>query len=164
MSSQSPKAIAKTLNREGIRGPHGVAWSPSTIYDNWKRGTRTLNNDLYIGRLVWNRQKFLKDPDTGKRIARLNPPSEWITADVPELRIIDDEVWRAVKARQAATRKAITTGIVRARRPKYLFSGLTRCVEHAAEDSPSHPGTRCDASMPPAAGRARTLGQLHGRK
>jgi hypothetical protein len=57
----------------------------------------------------------------------LNLPSEWITTDIPELRIIDDELWQAVKARQAATRQAMRAGIVRARRPKYLFSGLTNC-------------------------------------
>jgi site-specific DNA recombinase len=33
-----------------------------------------------------------------------------------------------VKARQAATQTTIQAGIVRARRPKYLFSGLTRCA------------------------------------
>ena len=33
-------------------------------------GSPILNNELYIGRLVWNRQRFLKDPDTGKQVAR----------------------------------------------------------------------------------------------
>ena len=51
----SPKAIAKKLNQEGIAGPFGGAWSPSTIYGNAKRGTGILNNELYVGRLVWNR-------------------------------------------------------------------------------------------------------------
>jgi hypothetical protein len=51
----SPKQIAKKLNREGIPGPFGGAWSPSTIYGNAKRGAEILNNDLYVGRLVWNR-------------------------------------------------------------------------------------------------------------
>jgi DNA invertase Pin-like site-specific DNA recombinase len=78
----SPKQIAKALNREGIRGPRGALWSPSTIHGNPARGTGILHNELYIGRLVWNRQRFLKDPDTGKRVARPNPPSEWITKDV----------------------------------------------------------------------------------
>ncbi len=32
-----------------------------------------LNNELYVGRLVWNRQRFVKNPDTGKRVARMNP-------------------------------------------------------------------------------------------
>ena len=51
----SPKQIAKNLNREGVLGPFGGAWSPSTIYGNAKRRTGILNNELYIGRLVWNR-------------------------------------------------------------------------------------------------------------
>jgi DNA invertase Pin-like site-specific DNA recombinase len=52
---QSPRAIAHALNREGVPGPHGTAWGPSTIYGNWRRGTGILNNDLYVGRLVWKR-------------------------------------------------------------------------------------------------------------
>jgi elongation factor Ts len=28
-------------------------------------------------------QPFVKDPDTGKRVSRLNPKSEWHRADVP---------------------------------------------------------------------------------
>jgi site-specific DNA recombinase len=50
----SPKQIAKNLNRAGVAGPFGGAWSPSTIYGNGKRGTGILNSELYIGRLVWN--------------------------------------------------------------------------------------------------------------
>lgn len=123
----SPETIAKTLNAEGIPGPMGVAWSPSTIHGHARRGTGILNNELYIGRLVWNRQRYVKDPDTGKRLARINPPETWIITDVPHLRIINEDVWQAVKARQAATRLTMKAGIVRARRPKYLFSGLTHC-------------------------------------
>ena len=83
MAGASPKQIAKALNREGMRGPRGALWSPSTIHGNPKRGIGILHNELYIGRMVWNRQRFLKDPDTGKRVARPNPQSEWITKDVP---------------------------------------------------------------------------------
>ena len=67
----SPKQIAKNLNREGIAGPFGGPWSPSTIYGNSKRGTGILNNELYIGRLVWNRLRYVKNPDTGKRVSAL---------------------------------------------------------------------------------------------
>ena len=63
---RSPRAIAQSLNKEGIAGPAGRSWGPSTIYGNWQRGTGILNNELYIGRLVWNRQQFIKDPDTRK--------------------------------------------------------------------------------------------------
>ena len=87
----SPKQIAKNLNREGIAGPFGGAWSPSTIYGNHQRGTGILNNELYVGRLVWNRLRYMKNPDTGKRVSRLNPTSEWMSKDVPGLRIVPDE-------------------------------------------------------------------------
>ena len=126
MAGISPKAIAKQLNAGGVPGPRGSAWSPSTIHGHAGRGTGILNNTLYIGRRVWNRQGFLKDPD-GNRVARPNPPSAWVTNDVPHLQIVDADLWEAVKARQAATRHTMRPGIVRARRPKYLFSGLTTC-------------------------------------
>ena len=128
VSDVSPKAIGKMLNAEGIRGPRGAAWSPSTIHGHAGRGTGILNNELYRGRLVWNRQRFVKNPDTGKRVARPNPRSKWVTKDVPELRVVDDDLWQAVKARQASTRATMKVGIDRARRPKYLFSGLTQCA------------------------------------
>ena len=80
---RSPRAIAHALNKQAIPGPAGKNWGPSTIYGNWRRGTGILNNELYIGRLVWKRQRFVKDPDTGKRQARLNPEAQWIVEEVP---------------------------------------------------------------------------------
>ncbi|MHB2168934.1 recombinase family protein [Alsobacter sp. R-9] len=130
---KSPRDIAVGLNREGVPGPDGRTWGPSTIYGNWRRGTGILNNELYVGQLVWNRQRFVKDPTTGKRQARLNPPEEWVRREVPELRIIDEDLWQRVKARQGHIRGAVTEdaegGIrsERARRPTYLLSHLVRC-------------------------------------
>ncbi len=129
---QSSRAIAWGLNRDGIAGPFGNAWGPSTIHGNPKRGNGILNNELYIGRLVWNRQRFLKDPDTGKRVSRPNPESEWVIQDVPELRLVDDALWQRVKARQKAlayTPKDATNAnpMNDRRRPKYLLAGLAKC-------------------------------------
>ena len=31
---------------------------------------------------MWNRQRFIKDPTTGKRQARMNPQAEWVIQDV----------------------------------------------------------------------------------
>jgi len=76
------------LNKDAIPGPSGAAWGASTIYGNWRRGTGILNNELYVGRLTWNRLRYVKNPDTGKRVSRLNPTSEWMSRDVPELRIV----------------------------------------------------------------------------
>jgi site-specific DNA recombinase len=47
--------------------------------------------------LIWNRQRHLKDPDTGKREARINHPEARITIDVPHLQILDDNLWQAAK-------------------------------------------------------------------
>ncbi len=75
----------------------------------------------------------MKDPDTGKRVSRPNTPSEWVTTAVPELRFVDDELWNHVKARQLEMRRVASNGdpkqFNRARRPRYLFSGLTKCAE-----------------------------------
>lgn len=130
-SGRSPRAIAALLNKNSVPGPRQKHWGMSTVYGNWRRGTGVFNNELYIGRLVWNLQRFIKDPETGKRQARLNPSENWIVQDVPELRIVEQSLWDSVKARQRKTRSTVTdpeTGNpVRARRPKYLFSGLLKC-------------------------------------
>lgn len=96
-AGQSPRAIAHALNAEGMCGPHGNFWGPSTIYGNWRRGTGILNNELYLGRIVWNRQRYVNDPVTHKRVAPLNLMTELVIQEVPELRIVDDGLWRDVK-------------------------------------------------------------------
>jgi hypothetical protein len=129
---KSSRAIAWALNRDGIPGPFGNSWGPSTIHGNPKRGNGILNNELYIGRLVWNRQRFIKDPETGKRVSRLNPESEWVIQDVPELRIVEDALWRRVKERQQALAfapkdKTNPNPMLDRRRPKHLLAGLAKC-------------------------------------
>ena len=100
-SGVSPRAIAQRLNDEGIPGPDGALWTDSTLRGHAARGTGLINNELYIGRLVWNRLRYVKDPATGKRVSRINPRDKWITTEVPELRIVDDALWQATKARQS---------------------------------------------------------------
>jgi site-specific DNA recombinase len=73
VAGRSPRAIAKDLNDRGIRGPRCNPWGASTIYGNHQRGTGILNNELYVGKLVWNRQRFIKDPEMHRRQARPNP-------------------------------------------------------------------------------------------
>lgn len=131
-TGRSPRGIAKQLNDGGVPGPSGKSWGPSTIYGNWRRGTGILNNECYQGRLVWNRQRFVRDPDTGKRLARYNPTDTWIGVDVPELRIVDDALWQEVKQRQSNLRRLAAPALssrrpVDARRPRYLLSGLIKC-------------------------------------
>ena len=124
----SPNRIADQLNREAVPGPRGRAWDKSTIHGNPRRGTGILNNEIYIGRLVWNRQSFVKDPQTGKRQARPNPEAEWITTEVPDLRIIDQDLWERVKARQLGRMIVHTdTEAWQKRKPRFLLTGLITC-------------------------------------
>ena len=131
----SPRAIARRLNDEGVPGPSGKLWTDSTLRGHAKRGTGLINNELYIGRLIWNRLRYVKNPDTGRRVSRINPPEEWIVAEAPELRIIDDTLWRAAKDRQSALSVRYATVIAATRadrlnathRPRHLLSGLLEC-------------------------------------
>jgi len=135
---KSPRTIAADLNRDAIPGPFGKQWSDTTIRGHAARGTGIIHNELYVGMLVWNRQRFIKNPTTGKRVARPNPTSEWIRTQVPELRIIDEPLWQAAKIRltEIAHRFSATIEGVRAsrartlnglRRPVFLFSGMIEC-------------------------------------
>ncbi len=124
VTGYSARKIAAGLNREGISSPRGGEWNASTIHGSRQRRNGILNNEMYTGRLVWNRQRFVKDPDSGKRQARLNPPEEWITADVPELRIIDDDTW--YKAQTLKSRYSSQAGNKRQTK-KRLLTGLLKC-------------------------------------
>jgi DNA invertase Pin-like site-specific DNA recombinase len=133
----SPRTIAQRLNADGIPGPGGQLWNGTTLRGHARRGTGFINNELYVGRLLWNRQRYVKDPSTGKRVSRLNPESEWIIAQVPELRIVDDALWRAAKTRQESISLRYATAIEATRtarnrlnathRPRSLLSGLVFC-------------------------------------
>ncbi|MFM9938677.1 MAG: recombinase family protein, partial [Hyphomicrobiaceae bacterium] len=137
-AGKSPRAIAKALNARAVLGPSGGTWCPSAINGNAERGTGILNNELYVGKLVWNRLRYMKHPTTGKRQSRLNPPEEWIIKDVPDMRIVQQELWDKVKARQLATAKDTRPDKAKSgdtarpafweqQRPRYLLSGLMKC-------------------------------------
>ena len=128
----SPQAIAKALNAEGILGPDGRQWRDTTIRGQADRGTGILNNSLYVGRIEWNRCSYVKDPKSGKRVAKPNPKDQWEVVDVPELRIIDNDLWEAVKLRQRELSFEIQrdeggNALNRVHRRKFLLSGLLKC-------------------------------------
>lgn len=130
---KSPRRIALDHNKEKVTGPRGEGWTASTINGNAGRGTGVLNNELYIGRLVWNRLRYIKDADTGKRVSRANPESALIVKDMPELRIVEQALWDRVKARQETVKRNTRPDCEGERpfwdrtRPRYLISGLMRC-------------------------------------
>lgn len=145
----SPLKIAAALNAEGISSPSVGAkrrfsgqWRQNTISGNAVRGTGILNNELYNGKLVWNRLTYSKNPETERRVSRLNPLSNWQVVEVPQLRIVDEDLWQAVKERQATQArrrdKAATTDRNRLssgqalRRRKYLLSACCAVGSAAA--------------------------------
>ncbi len=79
-----------------------------------------------------NRLRYIKDPDTGKRVSRLDAESEWVLHDLPELRIVQQDVWGRAKARHANIKSDRVTNtpnrLHERQRGKYLFSGLTQCA------------------------------------
>lgn len=124
LAGKSPRMIAHELNRRGIRPPRSKQWNASTLNGSGQRGSGILRNPIYTGQIVWNKVKFSKDPDTGKRVSKVNPESVWEYAEVPELRIVPQDLWDAVQEMKQ------TTSIVHpshTRRPKRLLSGIVRC-------------------------------------
>ncbi len=134
VAGDSPRKIAAQLNEKGIPSPRGGDWVQSAIYPDAK-GVGILSNDIYNGRQIWNKTKWVKDPTTGRRLRTIRPEAEWVITESPELKIIDDETWEAVKARvrntrqkTAATREKMKNAAASGGRgPRYLFSGLLKC-------------------------------------
>lgn len=61
-AGRTPRDIAHDLNRENIRPPRGRRWNASTINGNAQRGAGLIFNELYAGRIVWNKSVWLKIP------------------------------------------------------------------------------------------------------
>ena len=122
----SCQKIAATLNAQRVCGPRGGTWCVSALYGSPAKGAGVLNNELYIGRYVWNRSQWVKHPDSGKRQRLQRPRAEWHVGVHPELRIIDDKLWEQVRGRMDSPRRA---GGRRGRgaAPRTLFGGILRC-------------------------------------
>ena len=132
-AGRSSRQIAYGLNDDGIPSP-GARWNRSerrtdgkwhfsTILGSRKKSVGILQNELYVGRFVWNRSHWVKDPDTGveKRFER--PRSDWVVRERPELRIVDDVTWQRVRERLT------DVNLKSVNRPKriFIFSTLLKC-------------------------------------
>jgi hypothetical protein len=130
---ESLQRIAADLNERRVPGPgrkrsKPSTWSVSALYGTPRAGSGLLNNELYIGRYVWNRREWVKDPDNPtRRIPRMRPPEEWKTAERPDLRIVSDELWQAVRTRMASPRRR-SGQRGRSAPMRTLFGGLLRCA------------------------------------
>jgi len=124
VAGETPRSIAGKLNAERIASPRGGKWNASTITGSKSRLNGILQNRLYVGERIWNRQRFVKDPNTGKRVSRPNPEADWIKSAAPELVIVSPDLFAA-----AAARKEVRTFVKTPTpmRPKHLLSGLLKC-------------------------------------
>jgi site-specific DNA recombinase len=114
---------ARSLRRSMPRASraHAGKWNSSTLNGSRSRANGVLQNRQYIGEIVWNRQRFIKDPATGKRVSRLNPESEWQHSQAPHLAIVDRTVFGLAGARKAERTQA--SGPVAAK-PRHFLSHL----------------------------------------
>ncbi len=117
------RKIAAALNDDGIPTARGQTWSMSSIYGDRKRGIGILANPIYIGRQIWNRSEWVKHPETGRRVRRERPESEWIITEHPDLAILTQDEWDAAQQAMAKRRQ----GTKLARPSAHLLSGVLRC-------------------------------------
>jgi hypothetical protein len=96
----SPVKIADELNARGVPGPRGRRWQDTAIRGHRNRGSGILNNQAHIGRIIFNRLAYRKNPATERRVSRENAAEMHVVHEVPSLRIIDDSLWQRVKMRQ----------------------------------------------------------------
>jgi site-specific DNA recombinase len=126
IAGRTGRDIAHDLNRDCITPPRGgKVWNSSTVYGNGKRGCGIIRNELYAGRLVWNRLRMVKDPDTGRRVSRVNAAEQHLVRSVPDLAIVAPDIFEAAQARLAERAGVAPTY---QRRARHLLSGLLRCA------------------------------------
>ena len=124
-------AMARLLNAEGALAPRAQqgrprSWAPSSIRE-------VLYRPLYRGVVVWNQTR--KRNPWGQVQQRARQSSEWISIDAPALRIISEELWRAVHERLDESRRQYLRGTkgqlwgrpARSGEAKHLLPGLARC-------------------------------------
>ena len=126
----SPRKIAAQLNEERIPSPSSATWNDSTIRGNAKKRDGMLRNEAYVGTIIYGRNTFKRDPDTGNRISIPAKPDKIIDAAAPSLQIIDDELWNKVQERLEETYAQYagkTAPLNDSHRAKYLLSNLLTC-------------------------------------
>lgn len=134
-AGRTARQIAADLNAAKAPTARGGSWCMTAIYGDIRRGIGILANPIYVGRQIWNRSKWIKHPDSGRRQRVERPESEWIITEQPDLAIITSEQWEAAQRRLRATRARTATGLARGRKTggggqyRYLLSGLLRCEQ-----------------------------------
>lgn len=148
----SPQAIAADLNKRNVPSP-GSKWKRVTRRcDGWARsGIRVMvENPIYAGTLYWNRSKWIKLEDTGKRIRkeRTKEDLQGSVNNAPHLAIVTPALWKLAQLRLNINKvrpddKRLKSG----GKSIYMLSGLLRCEcgAHFVLDSATH--YRCGKAL-----------------
>ena len=133
VSGMGRRLIARTLHLEGVPSP--LQTSSNKKRRTWNATTigKMLLNEKYRGVHTWNRTKTVINPNTGRKEHHPRPPSDWDRVEVPEWRIVSEELWNAKCAEYSRRReKGIAQSIGGSNRTEasrgYIFSGLLRCA------------------------------------
>jgi hypothetical protein len=135
VSGKSPRQIAADLMRDKIPSPSGTEhWNFQSIVGGMGKKRGMIHNQLYVGVYQKNRFCNVKNPATGKVVARKADPGDLITAQVPHLRIIDQALWDAahrLRNERGNIRFGDSGQVKRAVVPRkqHLLAGLLRCGE-----------------------------------
>lgn len=127
-AGETLRAIASSLNARAIPSP-GADWRRTRESDGlWRISAlhAMLRNDLYVGRLIWNRSRWARSAADSKRRRRIeNPREDWIVHERPDLAIVDETTFSRAQSR--LTERADLFGGGRGGRSTYILSGLMRC-------------------------------------
>jgi site-specific DNA recombinase len=100
--------MVKTLNAEQVAvakiGKLNSPWSQTRI-------RRILRQERYIGTVVWNRMKRVRNPSTGRVELHANPPADVLRVSAPQLRIVTDELWSRVQAQLSPRRAGFSSRV-----------------------------------------------------
>ncbi|MDD1499760.1 recombinase family protein [Agrobacterium sp. CNPSo 3708] len=157
-----PREIAHQLNQEGVAPPRGVYWSPSTLIGSSQRGYGMIRNPIYAGKIVWNRTRFIRDPDTGKRVSRVNNASEIKESAAPHLSIVDEATFDQARAIVEGRAKKARGG-QDVRRPKRILSGIMRCA-HCGGGLSAHDTDKSSGSMRIRCSRSKQSGMCNNTR
>jgi DNA invertase Pin-like site-specific DNA recombinase len=105
------------------------SWAPSCI-------DAILKRERYRGRITWGR---FRNTDKGgrTRVRARQPADQWVAVDMPELRIVSDDLWDAAQARRcqhsqvregARQQRGATAPLPTPRTSASLLSGLAICT------------------------------------
>jgi site-specific DNA recombinase len=133
-AGDSMKRIAIDLNDQGILSPQpqkgrvSRSWCPSSVQ-------HILHNERYRGVVIWGKTQKVRSQETGKRIYRRKPADEWRRREIPEQRIVSEDLWDAVRRRIGIVQRLYECGP--GKRPRlgrtagspYLFTGLLECAD-----------------------------------